>query len=88
MTRALRRGRHTARFAAEMLPAKLHEDLTRMKYLADNLGPWVRELPDDRHMTHVLDLLELYELEVLLEVAKSSGHLICREDSASVGESA
>src|SRR5262249_15040971 len=76
LARSLPRGRHTARFAAEILPGGLRQALEGRRYLSRNEGPWL-PLPDGRRRrSRVLDLLELYELEILRQEAEQSGALV------------
>lgn len=64
LVRQLPRGRHTARFAAEVLPEELKRLLVRQGHLSKEDGPWTTQATSSgMRGTDLLDLLELYELE-------------------------
>lgn len=71
LIRSLRQGRHTATFAAAVLPLELRDLLKTMGYLDDSRNPWTpakTSAGQDCFLTRLIDLLELYELQVLQEI--------------------
>ncbi len=73
LVRQLPRGRHTARFASDILPANLKKMLTDMGYLNTADGPWCELSSGIENNslkvrgTNLLDLLELFELHRMLD---------------------
>lgn len=82
LAQSLPRGRHTASFAAKVLPKDLCEALMEMDYLSRDEGPWTPLPGGMRFQSRLLDLLELYELEILHQEAIQAGHLFKVEPSA------
>lgn len=72
---ALPEGRYSAEFAAGALEDNTRNALRSRSYLSEEGNPWIA-MPDGRQLTRVLDLMELYELEMLTEEAISAGEVV------------
>lgn len=66
-----RRGRHSARFAAEMLPHNQRAVLGKLGYLDAKNEPWFPLGKSGFRVTYLLDLLELYELREMALAARA-----------------
>lgn len=73
LARSLRQGRHTATFAAAVLPSELRDLLKTMGYLDCSHNPWTAvktgagQQRQEYFVTRLIDLLEVYELRMLQE---------------------
>ncbi|MCR4412723.1 MAG: hypothetical protein NUV77_09895 [Thermoguttaceae bacterium] len=84
---ALAEGKHSAEFAAGALEEKTRESLRAKGYLTEEDSPWTEKMNGWR-LTRILDLLELYELEMLAYERRSSGEAVQRGGEQAVGERA
>ncbi|MCS7306402.1 MAG: hypothetical protein NZ602_15000 [Thermoguttaceae bacterium] len=81
---ALTRGFYTAEFAAKVMESTSFHMLKEKGYVTEDWGPWTKLSSGNSYCTQILDLLELYELEMLVWEAEAAGELQ-RETSEPVG---